>query len=78
MFSNASCASPSTSNVVCAVNAVSDSSLWVNQFNGTTWIGWAKRGGTDTGAPSCPPIGSGKMICVVVGINNRASSAKAP
>jgi hypothetical protein len=64
------CAQVSTGHVACAVRS-GKTAIIVNQFNGTTWEKWAKIGGTGVGSPSCAPLGTGQVVCVILGIDNK-------
>ena len=35
-------------------------------------------GGTGVGSPSCAPMGTGKAVCVIMGINNKLTSVVGP
>lgn len=76
--SKASCGLLGPGKIVCGVQGTNDGALWVNQFNGTTWLGWVRVGGTILGTPACTALASGKALCAVIGVNNQASSATGP
>jgi hypothetical protein len=65
------------SQLVCGVFAVTDSALWVDQFN-AGWGGFTRLGRTTVGNPSCTTLGVGKVLCAVVGVNNKVSSIVGP
>ena len=75
----ASCASPSAGSLVCTFVNVQDALLYTQIFNGTSWTGYTKVGGSPfIGGPSCTTLASEKVMCVVVGVNNQASSVTGP
>jgi hypothetical protein len=74
----AGCASSAPSQIVCGISALTDSALWVDQFNGTSWGGFVRVGQTTVGNPSCAALGGGKVLCAVVGVNNKVSSTVGP
>ncbi len=73
-----SCAVVTTNQIVCGGFGVTDSALWVNEFNGTAWSGFTRLGQTTVGNPSCTTLGGGKVLCAVVGVNNKVSSIVGP
>ena len=74
----AGCASQAASHLVCGVFGIIDSALWVDQYNGSAWSGFARLGQTTVGNPSCVALGSGKVLCAVVGVNNKVTSTVGP
>jgi len=72
------CSTVTAANVVCATVSVQDGALWTDQFNGTSWLGWTRLGGTGLGAPSCSPLISGKVLCAMLGVNNKGTSVTGP
>jgi hypothetical protein len=60
------------------VFGVMDSALWVDRYNGSSWSGFTRLGQTTVGNPSCTTLGGGKVLCAVVGVNNRVSSIVGP
>jgi hypothetical protein len=77
-FSNAGCTTQSTGELVCGVIDAGNSVLWANVYNGSTWSGWTGVGGTGVGSPSCTPLGTGRVVCVIMGINNKLTSVVGP
>src|SRR5580704_17754444 len=59
-FGNPSCAHVSTGHVACAVRA-SDSTIMVNEYNGSRWGAWADLAGTVSSDPTCTSDGTGKV-----------------
>jgi hypothetical protein len=57
---------------------VTDSALWVDEYNGTSWLGFGRLGQTTVGNPSCTTLGGGKVLCAVVRVNNKVSSIVGP
>jgi len=62
---NASCTSQIAGELVCGVVAVTDAAFYANVYNGTSWSGWLKVGGSGVGTPSCAPFGTGRVVCLV-------------
>jgi hypothetical protein len=79
-ISKPSCAPVSSDNLVCGIigNDQADSALWVIQFNGTAWGPWTKLAKSGIGAPSCATLGTGKVLCSIVQVNNGATSVTGP
>ena len=79
VFGNPSCTSINAGQLICGVIAQTDSVLYTNQFNGTSWLGWVKVG-TATGirSPSCTLLTAGKALCAIVGVANKAASTVGP
>ena len=80
---NAGCTSQAAGELVCGVYAVGvsyDSALYANVFNGSSWSGWTAVGGAGIGTPACSPLGTGtgQVVCVVMGINNKLTSVVGP
>lgn len=55
-----------------------EAALCVNQSNGSSWSGFTRLGQTTVGNPSCTTLGGGKVLCAVVGVNNKVSSIVGP
>jgi hypothetical protein len=74
-----SCGLLSPGSITCAAINLQDAFLYEDTFNGSNWTGYVKVGGPPlvTG-PSCTPFTSGKVMCVVVGLNNEALSVSGP
>jgi hypothetical protein len=79
---NASCTSQAAGELVCGVIGQSNPghAFYANVFNGTNWSTWALvgGGGTGFGSPSRAPLGSGKGVCVIMGLNNKLTSVVGP
>lgn len=73
-----SCTSNGTKLVVCGAIATVDSALYADQFNGSSWLGFVKIGGTAIGNPSCTALNGGKVLCAITGVNNKVSSVVGP
>jgi hypothetical protein len=73
-----SCAVVASNQIVCGVFGVTDSALWVDEFNGTSWSSFTRLGQTTVGNPSCTTLGGGKVLCAVVGVNSKVSSIVGP
>jgi hypothetical protein len=68
----------SAGQLVCATVGISDGALWVDQFNGTSWLGWTRLGGAGIGATACSSLISGKVVCMMLGVNNKGTSVTGP
>jgi hypothetical protein len=55
-----------------------DNVFYADVYNGSSWLGFAKIGGTGVGSPACAPLGTGQVVCVVLGINNKLTSVVGP
>jgi hypothetical protein len=75
---NASCTSQAPGELVCGVIAVTDAAFYADVFNGAAWSGYAKIGGAGIGSPSCAPLGTGQVVCVILGPNNKLTSVVGP
>jgi hypothetical protein len=73
-----SCGVITTNQVVCGVFAINDAALWVDEWNGSTWLGWTRLGLTTVGNPNCVGLGNGKVLCAAVNVNNKVSSIVGP
>jgi len=60
------------------VIGVLDSAFYADVYNGTVWVGWAKVGGTGIGSPSCAPLGTAQVVCVIMGSKNQLTSVVGP
>src|SRR5258708_13741088 len=63
------CAPTNAGQAICAARGFTNSMV-VNQFNGSTWSGWAKLAGAITSAPSCASDGTGHAICAARATNS--------
>jgi hypothetical protein len=78
---NAGCTSQAAGELVCGVYGVGvpyDSAFFADVYNGSSWSGWTEVGGVGVGSPSCAPLGAGKVVCVIMGINNKLTSVVGP
>jgi hypothetical protein len=75
---NANCTTQTAGKLVCGVLAANDSVFYANVYNGSVWSGWAKIGGSGFGIPSCSALGTGQVVCVIMGPNNKLSSVVGP
>ena len=55
-----------------------DGQLYVDEYNGSAWLGFAKLGQTVIGTPNCANLTTGVVLCTVVGVNNKVSSIVGP
>jgi hypothetical protein len=79
VFARTSCGVLFSGSITCAWINNQDSLLYENTFNGSAWTGYVKVGGPPiVGGPACTTFASGKVMCVVVGINNQALSVTGP
>jgi hypothetical protein len=67
----------STGELVCGVIAVTDAAFYANVYNGSFWTGWEKVGGKGVGSPSDAPLGTGKVVCLIMGPTNTLTSTVA-
>jgi len=74
---NASCTSHIAGQLVCGVLAT-DNAFYANTYNGANWSGWSLIGGTGYSSPSCAPLTPGRVLCTVLGINNKLTSVTGP
>jgi hypothetical protein len=74
---NASCAAQAAGQVVCGVISI-NSIFYGNTFNGANWSGWVETVGTGVGTPSCAALGESKVVCTVIGPNNKLTSLVGP
>src|ERR1700687_3416987 len=74
---NAGCTTQAAGQLVFGA-IVDDNAFYVNVYNGSRWSGFAKSGATGVGAPSCAPLGTGQVVCVVLGIDNKLTSVVGP
>jgi hypothetical protein len=79
---NASCTSQATGELACGVigQPTPGNAFYADVFNGSSWSGWTLigGGGTGIGSPSCAALGSGKVVCVIMGLNNKLTSIVGP
>lgn len=77
---NASCTSQAAGELLCGAYGVGpdNSELYANAYNGSAWTGWGVVGGDGVGVPACTPLGTGEVICVVMGFNNKLTSVVGP
>jgi len=73
---NASCTSQDPGQLVCGATAY-DNTFYANVYTGS-WSNWIHVGGTAFGSPACAPLGTGKVVCVVMGTNNKLMSVVGP
>ena len=65
--------------LVCGFLNLSDSIMYANTFNGVSWTGYVKIGTKPIiTPPACTSIENSQVVCVVVSVNNQASSATGP
>jgi hypothetical protein len=57
---------------------VNDNAFYADVYNGSSWSGFTKIGGTGVGSPSCAALGTGQVVCVVLGIDNKLTSVVGP
>jgi hypothetical protein len=77
--SNTRCAPVGAIEAVCATIATLDSVLYINRFNGTTWLGWAKIGtSTAFRSPTCTPLSATKAMCAMIRTDNKLVTTVGP
>lgn len=75
---NANCTTQSAGLLVCGVIGELDGAFYADVYNGTGWEGWVKVGATGIGIPACGALGTGQVVCVVTGVNNKLTSVVGP
>jgi len=55
-----------------------DNAFYADVYNGSNWGGWVKIGGTGIGIPACGALGTGQVVCVAMGANNKLTSVVGP
>ena len=77
---DANCTSQAAGELVCGAYAGGpyNSEMYANVYNGSGWTGWSAVGGVGVGVPACAPLGSGQVICVVMGPDNKLTSVVGP
>jgi len=78
VIANVSCTRQSPDLLVCGALDPTDNALWSDVYNGSNWSGWSKVGGLGINSPACAPLGTGQVVCVVLGINNKLTSVVGP
>jgi hypothetical protein len=78
MGAKGSCAVINTNRIACAAFGVTDSALWVDEFNGSAWGGFTRLGQTTVGNAGCTTLGGGQILCTVVAVNNKTWSIVGP
>jgi hypothetical protein len=76
MTNNANCTTQAAGQLVCGVVYV-DNAFYVDVYNGS-WSTWTKVGGTRIGIPSCAALGTGQVVYVVMGVDNKLTSVVGP
>jgi hypothetical protein len=71
-----SCTIQTAGQLVCG--RISATAFYADVCNGSSWSAWIKSGGVGVGSPSCAPLGTGQVVCVVMGPNNQLSSVAGP
>ena len=79
VMSRTSCAITTPGSVTCGWIDASGSLLYANSLVAGSWVGYAAAGGpTLIAGPACAPLTEGKVLCLVVGLNNQALSIVGP
>jgi len=76
--SKGACSLLSTGQLICGAIFLTDSALYVNDYNGSSWLGFVKVGQTAIGTPSCVNLNIGSVLCAVVGVNSKTFSTVGP
>jgi hypothetical protein len=71
---NANCTTQAAGLAICGAIGELDGAFDADVYNGSSWEGWVKVGGTGLGIPACGALGTGQVVCVVMGINNKLTS----
>jgi hypothetical protein len=64
--------------LVCGAIGELDSAFYADVYNGSSWEGWIKIGGTGIGIPACGALGAGRVVCIVMDVNNKLTSVVGP
>ncbi len=75
---NANCTTQGAGLVVCGAIGELDNAFYADVYNGASWGGWIKIGGTGIGIPACGALGTGQVVCIVMGVNNKLTSVVGP
>jgi len=75
---NANCTTQAAGLLVCGVIGELDNAFYADVYNGSNWGGWVKIGGTGIGIPACGALGTGQVVCVAMGANNKLTSVVGP
>ena len=75
---NANCTTQAAGQLICGVIGAVDNAFYADLYNGAGWEGWIKIGSAGIGIPACGALGAGKVVCVVMGINNKLTSVVGP
>lgn len=75
---NAGCTTQAANQLVCGATSVTDNAFYSDVWNGSSWTGWIKIGGSGAGSPACAPLGTGQVVCVMLGLNNQVTSVVGP
>jgi hypothetical protein len=75
---NANCTTQAAGLAICGAIGELDGAFYADVYNGSSWEGWVKVGGTGLGIPACGALGTGQVVCVVMGINNKLTSVVGP
>ena len=75
---NANCTTQAAGQLICGAISELDGAFYADLYNGTGWEGWIKIGGTGIGIPACGALGTGKVVCIVMGANNKVTSVVGP
>ena len=76
--SKGGCSVLTSGQLICGAISITDSALYVNDYNGATWGGFVKLGQTVVGDPNCINLSSGRVLCTVVNVNNKVFSTVGP
>jgi hypothetical protein len=75
---NANCTTQGAGLVVCGAISELDGAFYADVYNGSGWEGWVKIGATGIGIPACGALGTGQVVCVVMGIDSKLTSVVGP
>ena len=75
---NANCTTQGAGLVVCGAIGELDNAFYADVYNGASWGGWIKIGGIGIGIPACGALGTGQVVCIVMGVNNKLTSVVGP
>ena len=78
LSSSISCASTAAGLLTCTAVAATDHMVYFNTFNATSWTAWSLVGDQAIGNTSCAKFNNSKVLCAVVGVNNKVTSRTGP
>jgi hypothetical protein len=75
---NANCTTQAAGLAICGAIGELDNAFYADVYNGSSWGGWLKIGGTGIGIPACGALGTAQVVCIIMGVNNKLTSVVGP